>query len=65
MADDSGFAGVHARLRAIMLEAAVGQSVAVDEPGNLVVRTHRTDPKTGQAGWFGTVTTKKATSPIT
>lgn len=53
------FDAVHARLRAVMLEAAAGQLVAVDEPGNLVVHTHGVDPKTGKPEWFGTVTIKK------
>lgn len=54
------FATVFTRLRDIMLTAASGQVVAVDEPGNLVVRTAAIDPATGQPGWFGTVTIKKS-----
>lgn len=53
------FEAVHARLRTVMLEAAAGQVVAIDEPGNLVVHTHGVDPKTGKPEWFGTVTIKK------
>lgn len=54
------FDQVHARLREIMLAAADGKVVTVDEPGNLVVRTADIDPATRQPGWFGTVTTKKS-----
>lgn len=54
------FEQVYARLRQVMLEAATGHVVAIDEPGNLVVRTAAIDPKTGQPGWFGTVTIKKS-----
>ena len=56
----SAFEDVYQRLRAVMLDAAAGQVVAVDEPGNLVVRTAQIDGKTGQPGWFGTVTIKKS-----
>lgn len=56
----SGFAEVHAALRQIMLEAGAGQVVARDEPGDLVVKSQRMDPKTGEAAWFGTVTIKKS-----
>ena len=59
LAEDA-FATVHARLRSIMLAGAVGHVVAVDEPGNLIVRTAALDPSTRQPGWFGTVTTKKS-----
>ncbi|WP_085810484.1 hypothetical protein [Sphingomonas sp. TZW2008] len=54
------FAAVYARLRAIMLAAAGDQVIERDVPGDLVVRTHRRDPKTGEPGWFGTVTIKKS-----
>lgn len=54
------FDEVHARLRRIMLDAAPNQMVALDEPGNLILRTHNVDPRTGEPGWFGTVTTKKS-----
>jgi hypothetical protein len=54
------FDAVHARLRAIMLAAAPAGAVVSDEPGYLVVRTAAIDPKTGEHGWFGTVTTKKS-----
>jgi hypothetical protein len=56
----SEFDEVHVRLRQLMLDAAKGHVVTIDEPGNLVLRTSVTDPKTGQPGWFGTVTTKKS-----
>lgn len=59
-AGHENFATIHARLRAIMLAESIGQTVSVDEPGNLVVRTTVTDPTTGQSGWFGTVTIKKS-----
>lgn len=56
----SDFDAVFAGLRGIMLAAAGDLAVARDEPGDLVVRTHEADPKTGEPGWFGTVTTKKS-----
>lgn len=56
----NGFDEVHAQLRHIMLDAASGQVVTRDEPGDLVVRTPNIDPKTGEPGWFGTVTIKKS-----
>jgi hypothetical protein len=58
MSDD--FAAVHDELRAIMLRHGAGKVVARDEPGDLVVRTAEVDPKTGEPGWFGTVTVKKS-----
>lgn len=54
------FDEVYARLRTIMLEQAPDMLVAKDEPGDLVVKTPVIDPRTGQAGWFGTVTVKKS-----
>lgn len=42
-----------------MVAGASGQVVTRDAPGDLVVRTKGIDPKTGEPGWFGTVTTKK------
>ncbi|SMF61413.1 hypothetical protein [Allosphingosinicella indica] len=54
------FDAVFAQLRTIMLEAGAGQTVATDEPGNLVLRSQCIDPKTGAPGWFGTVTIKKS-----
>lgn len=43
-----------------MLEAGAGQTVATDDPGNLILRSPAIDPKTGAPGWFGTVTIKKS-----
>lgn len=54
------FGSVYARLRTVMLDNAPGQVVAKDDAGDLVVRTAAVDPKTGQPGWFGTVTIKKS-----
>ena len=54
----AAFDDIHARLRAVMLANAPGQVVSKDEAGDLVVRTTVVDPKTGQPGWFGTVTIK-------
>lgn len=53
------FEPVFTRLRAIMLAAAPEFVVSKDLPGSLELRTREIDPKTKQAGWFGTVTTKK------
>ena len=54
------FEEVHARLRAMMLDAAPQMIVMRDEAGSLELRTSQIDPKTKQPGWFGTVTTKKS-----
>lgn len=54
------FTTVAARLRAIMIAASAGFPVTRDAPGDLVVRTDHVDPKTGQPGWFGTVTVRKS-----
>lgn len=54
-----GFDSVFARLRGVMLEAAPAMTVAKDAAGSLELRTPALDPKTGQPGWFGTVTIKK------
>lgn len=56
----SDFETVHQTLRALMIAAAPGQVVTRDEPGDLVVRSPGIDSKTGQPGWFGTVTIKKS-----
>ena len=60
MAAASVFEAVHARLRAIMLDAGHGHVAAVDQPGNLILRTAEIDPNTKQPGWFGTVTIRKS-----
>lgn len=57
---DNDFAEVYARLRQIMLDAAPDMTINRDEPGALELRTACIDPKTGQPGWFGTVTIKRA-----
>lgn len=54
------FDQVFGQLRAIMLRAATGTTVARDLPGDLELRTPAVDPKTGEPGWFGTVTVKKS-----
>lgn len=54
------FEQVHAALRTIMLTEASGMAVARDLPGDLELRTPDIDRKTGQPGWFGTVTIKKS-----
>ena len=54
------FDAIHARLRAIMLGAADGLPVVRDLPGDLEVRTATIDPRTKEAGWFGTVTIRKS-----
>lgn len=54
------FEFVFSQLRGIMLDAAGDQVIDRDDPGNLIVRTRTLDPKTGQPGWFGTVTVKKS-----
>jgi len=56
----SEFEPVFAELRRMMLDVAPKMTVARDEPGNLILRTPQIDPKTGEPGWFGTVTIKKS-----
>ena len=46
-------------LRDLMLQAAPDQLLAKDEPGDLVLHSHRSDPKTGKPVWFGAVTLRK------
>lgn len=58
MAED--FNSVFARLRDIMLRSAPTMVVTKDSAGALELRTPGIDPKTRQAGWFGTVTIKKS-----
>ncbi len=53
------FDAAFAALRAIMLRRPAGLVVTRDAPGDLVVRTEALDSKTGEPGWFGTVTVKK------
>lgn len=54
------FEAVHERLRDIMLAESGSQVLTRDAPGDLVLRTQQIDPKTGERGWFGTVTIKKS-----
>lgn len=54
------FEPVFRALREVMARAAVGMSVTRDEPGEMVVRTPWTDPKTKEPGWFGSVKAGKA-----
>lgn len=56
----SAFDKVFAQLRAIMLDAAGREVIARDEPGDLVIHRHATDPKTEKPLWFGAVTTKRS-----
>lgn len=53
------FDAVHAELRRLMLDSGVDQMIARDEPGDLILYTGRSEPKTGKPVWFGAVTTKK------
>lgn len=48
------------QLRSLMLACAGDQLVAKDEPGELVLHSRSTDPKTGKPEWFGAVTIKKS-----
>jgi hypothetical protein len=57
---ENKFGEVHARLRVIMLASAPIMTVTKDTPGSLELRTPTQDPKTGEPGWFGTVTIKKS-----
>lgn len=54
------FETVYSRLRQMMLQAAPTMKINQDKPGALELRTSTIDPKTRQAGWFGTVTIKKS-----
>lgn len=60
MPDMPVFDAVHAELRAIMLAESIGMAVVRDLPGDLELRTRGIDAKTGEPGWFGTVTIKKS-----
>ena len=51
---------VFSALRSIMLAAGAGRPVASDEPGNLILHSGVTDPKSGKQEWFGAVTAKKS-----
>jgi len=41
-------------------QASFEMHVSRDASGDLVLRTPKIDPKTGEPGWFGAVTLKKA-----
>ncbi|HEY8615468.1 hypothetical protein [Phenylobacterium sp.] len=56
----AAFQETYAKLRELMLRHANGLVVAKDEPGDLVVRTLDIDPRTGERGWFGTVSLKRS-----
>lgn len=54
------FETVYLELRAIMLAEADGLIMSRDAPGDLEIRTPSVEPRTGEPGWFGTVTIKKS-----
>jgi len=54
------FADLFAELRRVMLEAAPAARVAKDTPGDLVLQSHDTDPRTGKPVWFGAVAAKRS-----
>jgi hypothetical protein len=54
------FQDIFAELRAIMLEAAPGMTVAEDSPSNLTLKTHWIEARTGQPAWFGWIAIKKS-----
>lgn len=54
------FDGAFRELRPLMLRHASGLVVSRDVPGELEVRTQVEDPRTGEPGWFGSVTIKKS-----
>ncbi|MFY9350817.1 MAG: DUF1801 domain-containing protein [Sphingobium sp.] len=54
------FQNIFAELRAIMLEAAPGMTVAEDSPSNLTLKTHWIEARTGQPAWFGWIAIKKS-----
>lgn len=57
----SDFAPVFAELRAVMLRAAPGMTVAKDGPGGLLLLAHWPNPaKPKERMWFGSVGTAKA-----
>ena len=56
---NEAFEAAFTQLRERMLRAAPGMVVNRDGPGDLELRTPATNPKTGEPGWFGTVTVKK------
>ena len=54
------FQNIFAELRAIMLEAAPGMTVAEDSPSNLTLKTHWIEARAGQPAWFGWIAIKKS-----
>ena len=52
------FGAVQRMLRDVMLAEAGGMTATRDRPGHLELRTPAIDAKTGELGWFGTVTTR-------
>lgn len=54
------FQNIFAELRAIMLEAAPGMTVAEDSPSNLTLKTHWIEARTGQPAWFGWIAIKQS-----
>lgn len=54
------FLDIFAELRAIMLEAAPGMTVAEDSPSNLTLKTQWIEARTGQPAWFGWIAIKKS-----
>ena len=56
----AAFLEIFAELRAIMLEAAPGMTVAEDSPGNVTLKTHWIEARTGQPAWFGWIAIKKS-----
>jgi hypothetical protein len=53
------FEDIFGRMRDMMRAAAPSMTVAKNDAGSLELRTPDIDAKTGQPGWFGTVTVKK------
>lgn len=56
----SDFTAVFDELRRLVLEAAPGARAAVDAPGDLVLHSRDTDPRTGKPIWFGAVAVKRS-----
>ena len=54
------FQSIFERLRGIMLDAAPAMAVSQDSPGNLTLKTHWNEARTGQPAWFGWIAIKKS-----
>lgn len=57
---NEGFQDVFKQLRAIMLDAAPGMTIAEDSATNLTLKTSWIEARTKQPAWFGWIAIKKS-----